>query len=107
MEQGLAALSRIGLPVEALALAASLILRFVPVISGEWKRFARIAQARGKNGRRKEAPGIRDLRVMMVPLLFSLIRHAEALSFAMEMRGYTRLDKQFRVRDPLVFPLLI
>ncbi|MEV2361666.1 ATP-binding cassette domain-containing protein [Paenibacillus larvae] len=103
LEQGLAALSRIGLPVEALALAASLILRFVPVISGEWKRFARIAQARGKNGRRKEAPGIRDLRVMMVPLLFSLIRHAEALSFAMEMRGYTRLDKQFRVRDPLVF----
>lgn len=103
LEQGLAVLSRIGLPVEALALAASLILRFVPVISEEWKRFARIAQARGKSGRRKEAPRIRDLRVMMVPLLFSLIRHAEDLSFAMEMRGYTRLDKRVRIRDPLVF----
>jgi energy-coupling factor transport system ATP-binding protein len=88
LEQSLSRLARWKVPVEALALYVSMLMRFVPLIRGEWLRFARIAQARG---RRKSKPGtvhIRDLPAIAIPMLLSLLRMAELTASAMEMRGY-------------------
>jgi energy-coupling factor transporter ATP-binding protein EcfA2/energy-coupling factor transporter transmembrane protein EcfT len=93
MKQGLeitlAPLKKLKLPVEAFALATSLMLRFVPVILGELRRFSRITKARGKSV--KGSFGLRDTGAIIVPLLLSVLRLGEDLSLAMEARGYAKI----------------
>lgn len=93
LEQGLALLGRLKLPVEALALAASLVLRFVPLILSELERFSRIARSRGKSRAKPGRFRPRDLPVILIPLVGSLIRSAEEFANTMEMRGYTRIGQ--------------
>jgi energy-coupling factor transport system ATP-binding protein len=75
--------------VEAISLTGSLLLRFIPVLRKEAGRFNRIAKSRGKRVRRSGTVGLRDLPVMIVPLLLSLLQMASDLSLALEARGYT------------------
>ncbi|MFD2171723.1 ATP-binding cassette domain-containing protein [Tumebacillus lipolyticus] len=89
LETSLAPLKKLKLPVEAFALATSLMLRFVPVILQEMRRFSRISKARGKSV--KGALRLRDIGAVVVPLLLSVLRLGEELSVAMEARGYAKL----------------
>jgi energy-coupling factor transporter ATP-binding protein EcfA2/energy-coupling factor transporter transmembrane protein EcfT len=88
LEQSLRPLRRTGLPVEAMALAASLILRFIPVLLAELERFARIARARAKANPRSGGVRLRDLPSVVIPLLLSVLRLGDEFSLAMEARGY-------------------
>jgi energy-coupling factor transport system ATP-binding protein len=88
LEQSLAKAARWKVPVEALALYVSMLMRFVPLIRGEWLRFARIAYARGRRRSKPGAVDIRDLPAIAIPMLLSLLRMAEVTASAMEMRGY-------------------
>ncbi|MCL6633678.1 MAG: ATP-binding cassette domain-containing protein [Alicyclobacillus herbarius] len=86
-------LRRIGLPSEAIALSASLILRFIPVLLAEFNRFARIARARARANPRRAGLRLRDLPAVGIPLLLSVLRLGDEFSEALEIRGY-RLGKQ-------------
>lgn len=91
IEKLLMPLALIRFPAEALSLAASLLLRFVPVLRKEAGRFGRIAKSRGKRVRRSGKMRLRDLPAMFVPLLLSLLQLASDLTLALEARGYTRM----------------
>lgn len=73
-----------------MALAVALMLRFVPVLIGEWERFARLALARGKIVRATPAAWFRRLRDQSVPLLLAMFRLAEESAAALESRGAGR-----------------
>jgi energy-coupling factor transport system ATP-binding protein len=87
LEQTLAALSRRKMPVEAFALGASLIMRFIPLIAKEVERLSLIARARGKTADRKGGLKARDMPAFAIPLLLGVLQHAEDLALAMELRG--------------------
>ncbi|ALS22420.1 ATP-binding cassette domain-containing protein [Paenibacillus naphthalenovorans] len=88
LEIALRPLKRIKAPTEMLALAASLVLRFIPLIIEETERFAMIAKARGKRTSRRGPIGMREIPVFVIPLLISLFQAVEELILAMEMKGY-------------------
>ncbi|MGW9124829.1 ATP-binding cassette domain-containing protein [Paenibacillus chitinolyticus] len=90
VEQGLAFLGKLKFPVEAIALTASLMFRFIPLIGGQWNRFGRIAKARGQGRSGKSGLGLAEFRIMALPFMFSLIRMADEFSTALEIRGYSR-----------------
>ncbi|MEC0245655.1 energy-coupling factor transporter transmembrane component T, partial [Paenibacillus chitinolyticus] len=90
VEQGLAVLAGLKFPVEAVALTASLMFRFIPLIGGQWKRFGRIAKARGQGRSGKSGLGLAEFRIMALPFMLSLIRMADEFSTALEIRGYSR-----------------
>ncbi|MFS0837801.1 ATP-binding cassette domain-containing protein [Paenibacillus sp. 1P03SA] len=90
VEQGLAFLARLKFPVEAVALTASLMFRFIPLIGGQWNRFGRIAKARGQGRGGKSGLGFAEFRIMALPFMFALIRMADEFSTALEIRGYSR-----------------
>lgn len=87
LEKGLKPLSGLGLPVGRFALAASLLLRFLPLLLESWDRFARIAASRGK---RPVKPGSVPLPLVImtvVPFLLALIRLGESLADMLAVRG--------------------
>lgn len=88
LEQALAPLSKLKFPVEAFALAVSIMLRFIPVIFRELQRFSRITRARGRSNAKIGGLGVRDIPVLVIPLLLSVLKLGEELSLAMEARGY-------------------
>ncbi|MCL6627568.1 MAG: ATP-binding cassette domain-containing protein, partial [Alicyclobacillus shizuokensis] len=73
IERMLRPLARIGFPSQAVSLAASLILRFIPVLLDELNRFARIARARGRAHPRRGGLRLRDLPAVIIPLLLSVL----------------------------------
>ncbi|WDL98734.1 ATP-binding cassette domain-containing protein [Alicyclobacillus sp. ALC3] len=105
LERGLAPLAKIGLPVSAFALAAALMLRFIPLIFRETDRFALIARVRGKYPTRGNSLRLRDTPSLLVPLLLSVLRLGEDVALAIEARGYSRdrlWNRTFTVeREPL------
>jgi energy-coupling factor transport system permease/ATP-binding protein len=80
LQKGLSFLERLRIPTSMLALAASLVLRFIPLILEETQRFVLIARARGKQVSRGGK---------LIPLLISLFQTVEDLITAMEIKGYT------------------
>ncbi|WP_054969957.1 ATP-binding cassette domain-containing protein [Alicyclobacillus ferrooxydans] len=90
LESALGWTKRLHVPVEAIAFGVSLVLRFIPVLSEEAKRFAEIAQIRGKQTGRPGRIRLRDAPQLLMPLLFSVFQLGEDLSFAMEARGLQR-----------------
>lgn len=82
--------AKLKLPVESLALAVSLIFRFLPLILREWQRFSAIVRARGKAPLRPGAVRARDIPALVVPLLLSLFYRAEEMTMAMEMKKRNR-----------------
>ncbi|MCI3920807.1 ATP-binding cassette domain-containing protein [Paenibacillus sp. TRM 82003] len=88
LERMLRPLRRFRVPVETLALTASLVLRFIPLIMEEADRFALIAKARGKRAPKRGTIAPRDLPVFVIPLLISLFQAVEDMILAMEMKGW-------------------
>ncbi|QGQ97202.1 ATP-binding cassette domain-containing protein [Paenibacillus psychroresistens] len=87
LEQGLKGLRYLRLPIEQFALTAALMIRFLPLLTYEWEKFARIAAARGKYAVRPGRVPIRGLRMTVIPYLMSLIRLGELLSLILIIRG--------------------
>ncbi|WP_135554017.1 ATP-binding cassette domain-containing protein [Paenibacillus cymbidii] len=77
-----------------LTLAASLLLRFIPLILEEAERFAVIAKARGKRAIKRGRLHFRELPVFAIPLLMSLFINVEELILAMELKNVTGGAKQ-------------
>ena len=94
IDQGLSFLKVFRFPIEALALGASLMFRFVPIIMQEVERFSLIARARGKAYVKAGRVRIRDIKAMSIPLLISILRLAEELSIALEARGYKQMGQK-------------
>lgn len=87
LEAALRWLQPMKVPVEAVAFGASLVLHFVPLMVAETKRFAEIAQVRGKRSSRLGRINLRSAPSVIIPLLLAIFRLGEELSFAMEARG--------------------
>ncbi|TBL72471.1 ATP-binding cassette domain-containing protein [Paenibacillus thalictri] len=92
LEQMLQPLKRIGFPVEAFALTAALIVRFIPLLHNEWRRFAKLAAVRAKLPVREGTVPLRLLRATAVPFLLSLLRIGERMTAALEAKGVARQE---------------
>jgi len=90
LTQSLAPLGRVGFPAEAMALATSLLFRFIPLIRGEWQRFFLLARIRRRAFGRGGRLSLSDMRPLLVPFLLSLLRLADQVAYALEARGYAR-----------------
>ncbi len=84
----LAPLRRLGLPIDAFSFAASLLLRFIPMILQQLQRFSRIANARSKRIARFGQIHVRDVPAIVIPLLLAMLQLGEDFAIAMEARGY-------------------
>jgi energy-coupling factor transport system permease protein len=89
LEAILEPLARLGLPVRELAMVLTIALRFVPTLFDEVDKIAKAQEARGA-GVRSGNPWrrIRGWVPLFVPIFVSAFRRAEALSMAMEARGF-------------------
>ena len=86
----LAPLRRVGVPVGAVAMSASVALRFIPLTAEEVDRIRCAQRARG--ARLDEGGLLRRLRgwgQVLVPLVVGLFRRADELASAMVDRCYT------------------
>ncbi|GFR38016.1 hypothetical protein PRECH8_13120 [Insulibacter thermoxylanivorax] len=92
IDQSLGFLRHLKLPVEALSLGGSLMLRFIPVLYEEYQRFSKIVRARGKISRRKEGLRISQLPPVFIPLIISLFQLASELTTAMHVRGLSSFN---------------
>lgn len=86
----MAPLRRVGVPVGALAMSASVALRFIPLTVEETDRIRCAQRARG--ARLDEGGPVRRLKgwaQVLVPLIVGLFRRADELAQAMTDRCYT------------------
>ncbi|MDF2959564.1 MAG: cbiO2 [Paenibacillus sp.] len=88
LEQAFSFLERLRLPIAAFTFSASLSLRFIPMLFAEIDRVSLITRARGKSRVKQGSIRLRDAHVFMIPLILSMMKHAEDLAFALEARGY-------------------
>lgn len=80
--------ARFRLPIHAVGLLITIIFRFIPLLSREWGRFAKLAHARGKSVSRLGAIPITMLRSVFIPYIRAILRLAEGMADALEARGY-------------------
>ena len=89
LEKSLMPLSKIGIPVHAIAMMMSIALRFIPILIEETDKIMKAQMARGadfENGNLiKRAKAMAPL---LVPLFVSAFRRANDLALAMEARCY-------------------
>ncbi len=91
IERLLRPLKRVGVPSHDLALMISMAMRFVPTILDELNRIREAQTARGTCF--KSGPVLRRMKAtasLLIPLIQSIARRADALAMAMESRGYNR-----------------
>ncbi|RCW50208.1 ATP-binding cassette domain-containing protein [Paenibacillus prosopidis] len=88
IEQSFGWLSRINVPIHSFALLVTLIFRFIPLLTGEWERFAKLAHARGKAVTALRTVPFSMLQSVMIPYVRSILRLAEQMADALEARGF-------------------
>lgn len=100
IEQTFGWLSRIKVPIYSFALLVTLIFRFIPLLTGEWERYAKLAHARGKAVTPLRSVPIRMIRSIIIPYVRSILRLAEQMADALEARGfgYTKRKPSFGFR---------
>ncbi|MFM9331016.1 ATP-binding cassette domain-containing protein [Paenibacillus mesotrionivorans] len=87
---------------DTIGLAVALLFRFIRFLPGELGRMALLASIRGRPG--SGNPGklkLRQLPAFFIPLLLSMLHHAEELSFALAARGYGRKGAKRTQAAPL------
>ncbi len=87
LELSLGRLSRIGVPVEAVSLSLTLILRFLPLLRQEVSRFSAIASSRAKVPTKPGRLRPSSLPSAVIPLVLSMLRLGEDFASALEARG--------------------
>ena len=102
-------LARIGVPYR-IAYAVSLALRYIPDVQRDFRTISRAQQARGMDTS-SAAPlrtRLRNLTSVLMPLLLGTFDRIEAVSAAMELRGFGRgRGRTWLVRTPLRAPDLV
>ncbi|MDQ8735232.1 energy-coupling factor transporter transmembrane component T, partial [Paenibacillus sp. LHD-38] len=88
IEQTFGFLERIKLPIHSFALIVTLIFRFIPLLTGEWERFAKLAHARGKAVTPLKTVPFKNLVPILIPYVRSVLRLAEQMADALEARGF-------------------
>jgi energy-coupling factor transporter ATP-binding protein EcfA2/energy-coupling factor transporter transmembrane protein EcfT len=101
LEQALSVLHRCKLPVSVFTFSASLMLRFIPMLAMEIERMSIITKARGKSRAKHGSFRVREVHVFLIPLILSMLQHAEDLAIALEARGYKL--KSHIIRAPLPY----
>lgn len=114
MEALLAPLQRIGLPVNESSLVMVVALKFVPIFISELERLIKARTARGvKIDSGNFITRALNIGPLLVPLILGGFKRAEALTIAMEARGYhggqgrTKLRRlRYSARDLVAFIIL-
>lgn len=88
IEQTFGWLSRIKVPIHSFALLVTLIFRFIPLLTREWGRFAKLAHARGKAVTPPGKVPVAMIRFILIPYVRSMLRLAEQMADALEARGF-------------------
>jgi energy-coupling factor transporter ATP-binding protein EcfA2/energy-coupling factor transporter transmembrane protein EcfT len=88
LEQAFSYLEKLKLPVSVFTFSAALLLKFIPHLFAEVDRMSLITRARGKSNVKDGSVRVRDVPMFMIPLILSLMKHAEDMAFALEARGY-------------------
>lgn len=88
IEQTFGFLERIRVPIHSFALIVTLIFRFIPLLTGEWERFAKLAHARGKAVTPLKTVPFKNLVPILIPYVRSVLRLAEQMADALEARGF-------------------
>ena len=89
MEQLLAPLSKIGIPVHTFAMMMTMALRFIPTLLEETQKIINAQKARGADfDSGNIVAKAKALIPVLIPLLISQFRRAEELATAMECRCY-------------------
>ncbi len=81
---------RVGVPADELAMVFTLALRFVPTLALEMEKVLKAQAARGAAIQRGANPitRTRQLLPVLIPLFVNTLRRTEALTAALEARGY-------------------
>ena len=89
LEKSLMPLSKIGIPVHAIAMMMSIALRFIPILVEETDKIMTAQKARGASfSEGNLVQRAKALVPILVPLLVSSFHRAEELATAMECRCY-------------------
>ncbi|WP_141500705.1 ATP-binding cassette domain-containing protein [Paenibacillus luteus] len=88
IEQTFGWLGKLGVPIHSFALIVTLIFRFIPLLTGEWERFAKLAHARGKADTPLRKVPLKNVHAVLIPYVRSILRLAEQMSDALEARGF-------------------
>lgn len=89
LEKSLMPLSKIGVPVHAIAMMMSIALRFIPILIEETDKIMKAQMARGadfESGNLMQR--VKNMIPLLVPLFVSAFRRADDLAMAMEARCY-------------------
>ncbi len=100
IEELLAPLKKIKVPVHELALMMSISLRFIPTLLEETEKISKAQASRGVDFR---TGSIKDriyaIVPLLVPLFISAFKRAEELAMAMEARGYRGSEGRTKLRE--------
>ena len=89
LEKSLMPLSKIGVPVHAIAMMMSIALRFIPTLIEETDKIMSAQKARGADFETGNLfQRAKALLPLLVPLFVSAFRRADELAMAMECRCY-------------------
>ena len=89
LEKSLMPLSKIGIPVHAIAMMMSIALRFIPVLIEETDKIMKAQMARGADFESGNLiKKVKSMIPLLVPLFVSAFRRADDLAMAMEARCY-------------------
>jgi energy-coupling factor transport system permease protein len=114
VESLLSPLQRIGLPVNEASMVMVVALKFVPIFISELERLIKARAARGvKIDSGNFITRALNIGPLLIPLILGGFKRAEALTIAMEARGYrggrgrTKLRRlRFGFRDVIAFIVL-
>ncbi len=94
-ESLLSPLKKFGVPVREIALVFSLSMRFIPTITDEANQIREAQMSRGASlNSGSLISRISALIANVVPIFTGIIRHADALSLALEARGWNLSEKR-------------
>ena len=89
MEKSMMPLSKIGVPVHAIAMMMSIALRFIPILIEETDKIMKAQMARGADFESGNLlKRVKNMIPLLVPLFISAFRRADDLAMAMEARCY-------------------
>lgn len=88
LEQTFGFLEKLKVPIHSFAIIVTLIFRFIPLLTGEWERFAKLAHARGKAVTPLKTVPMKRLLPILIPYVRSILRLAEQMADALEARGF-------------------
>lgn len=100
VEKLLSPISRIGFPVNQLAMMMGVAISFIPIMSGEVRSLVIAQQSRGARfGDRNLIRQFKNLFPLLLPVIANILRRADELSEAMEARCYRPGVKRTSIKE--------